>query len=118
MAYTPTVWATGDVITAEKLNKAEQGIAAAAPVVLTITVDDHDTLHLGKSWDDLMDLSGVPVFAKLDISETAQNRYFLANLYVNNGTYTASFVSINSVQSVVVTTFSAESASAELVFAD
>ena len=29
MAYTPTVWETGDVITAEKLNKAEQGIADA-----------------------------------------------------------------------------------------
>lgn len=30
MAYTPTVWETGDVITAEKLNKAEQGIAEAS----------------------------------------------------------------------------------------
>lgn len=29
MAYTPTVWQAGDVITAEKLNKAEQGIAGA-----------------------------------------------------------------------------------------
>lgn len=29
MAYTPTVWATGDIITAEKLNKMEQGIAGA-----------------------------------------------------------------------------------------
>lgn len=28
MSYTPTVWNTGDVITAEKLNHAEQGIAA------------------------------------------------------------------------------------------
>lgn len=27
MAYTPTEWATGDVITAQKLNKMEQGIA-------------------------------------------------------------------------------------------
>lgn len=29
MAYTPTEWATGDVITAQKLNKMEQGIADA-----------------------------------------------------------------------------------------
>lgn len=29
MAYTPTVWATGDTITAEKLNKMENGIAGA-----------------------------------------------------------------------------------------
>lgn len=27
MAYTPTEWTTGDIITAEKLNKIEQGIA-------------------------------------------------------------------------------------------
>ena len=30
MAYIPTVWETGDVITAEKLNKAEEGIEAAS----------------------------------------------------------------------------------------
>ena len=29
MAYTPTVWETGDVITAEKLNKMECGIEAS-----------------------------------------------------------------------------------------
>lgn len=26
MAYTPTEWKTGDVITAEKMNKLEQGV--------------------------------------------------------------------------------------------
>ena len=26
MSYTPTTWSTGDVITAEKLNKLEQGV--------------------------------------------------------------------------------------------
>jgi len=29
MAYTPTTWKTGDKVTAEKLNKIEQGIADA-----------------------------------------------------------------------------------------
>ena len=29
MAYTPTTWATGDTITATKLNKLEQGVANA-----------------------------------------------------------------------------------------
>ena len=27
--YTPNTWSTGDVITAEKLNRLEQGVAAA-----------------------------------------------------------------------------------------
>ena len=45
MAYTPTEWQTGDIITAEKLNKAEEGIAAASFVVTgsyengTLTLD-------------------------------------------------------------------------------
>ena len=30
MAYEPTVWQTGDVVTAEKMNKLESGIVAAA----------------------------------------------------------------------------------------
>lgn len=29
MSYTPTTWATGDTITAEKLNKIEQGVSNA-----------------------------------------------------------------------------------------
>lgn len=38
MSYTPTNWQTGDTVTAEKLNKMESGIAAAAdPFVVTLT---------------------------------------------------------------------------------
>jgi hypothetical protein len=29
MSYTPTTWQTGDTITAEKLNKLENGVANA-----------------------------------------------------------------------------------------
>lgn len=45
MAYTPTVWATGDVITAVKLNKAEAGIQAANADVLIVTIDAEDTMN-------------------------------------------------------------------------
>lgn len=41
MTYTKTNWQTGDVISAEKLNHAEQGIYDASPVVIT-----------GGAWDD------------------------------------------------------------------
>ena len=37
MAYTKTVWETGDVITATKLNNAEDGIEAASPLVISTT---------------------------------------------------------------------------------
>ena len=83
MAYTPTVWETGDVITAVKLNKAENGIAAASVAelpsvsdadegkvltvdssgdwvaaasafVIPVSYDDAtDTMTLGASWNEI-----------------------------------------------------------------
>jgi len=38
MSYTPTVWQDGDVITAEKLNKLENGIESVGPVKVIFTV--------------------------------------------------------------------------------
>ena len=35
MAYTPNTWNTGDVITAEKLNNLEHGVAAAGAPATT-----------------------------------------------------------------------------------
>ena len=43
MSYTPTNWQTGDTVTAERLNKMEQGIAAAAdPFIVTLTPTAQD----------------------------------------------------------------------------
>lgn len=71
MAYIPTVWATGDVITAEKLNKAEEGIAAAVEV--RIMKYDNDTGGYTLAPDEVYELlsSGVSVaFAYPDDKET------------------------------------------------
>jgi hypothetical protein len=38
MSYTPTNWATGDVITAAALNKLEQGVASAGGVTVVPVV--------------------------------------------------------------------------------
>lgn len=40
MSYTKTVWETGDTITSEKLNNAENGIEAANDIQSTIVIDD------------------------------------------------------------------------------
>jgi len=53
MAYTPTEWQTGDVIDAEKLNHAEEGIAAAGQVV--ILHEDPETHALDKTWKEIDD---------------------------------------------------------------
>lgn len=51
MAYTPTEWATGDVITAEKLNKAENGIAAATTVVCQVEFsEDHSSATIDTAY--------------------------------------------------------------------
>ena len=51
MAYTPTTWATGDVITQEKLNNIEQGIVQA---VLGVGWND-DGSGLNKTWQEIRD---------------------------------------------------------------
>ena len=57
MAYTPTVWATGDVITAEKLNKAEEGITNAGPYIVRVASYDPETYDaiLDASFKDIYD---------------------------------------------------------------
>lgn len=53
MAYEPTVWATGDVITAEKLNKAERGIeenSLKIPYISYFDVNDPNKF-LGFAYD-------------------------------------------------------------------
>lgn len=42
MAYVKTVWETGDVITAEKLNNMEGGIEAQDPIILLGVYDAND----------------------------------------------------------------------------
>lgn len=74
MAYEPTVWKTGDVITAALLNKAEQGIADAGTLiahsdgdVLDIQAKPlYDAIAAGKRViclyaDDPADVSSLPI---------------------------------------------------------
>lgn len=70
MAYTPTVWETGDVITAEKLNKAENGIAAASVAELPSVsdVDEGKVLTVDSSGDWI---AALPTGGALILTETA-----------------------------------------------
>jgi ribonuclease BN (tRNA processing enzyme) len=45
MAYTPTTWANGDTITAEKLNKLEQGVANVSILVVELTLSTGTADH-------------------------------------------------------------------------
>lgn len=92
MAYTPTVWATGDVITAEKLNKAENGIAAAGAYIVEMS----DVLATGAtlyaSYNDLVAHIDQVIIAQGNFLETDNliKRAFLIDLSESEG-YTATF---------------------------
>ena len=44
MAYTPTTWAKGDVVTSEKLNKLEGGTSAATTLVVNAETDSQTSV--------------------------------------------------------------------------
>lgn len=62
MSYTPTTWTTGDIITATKMNKIENGIANAGSAV--IVTETNNTLD--KTFAEIYDLihSGTPCYIK------------------------------------------------------
>lgn len=80
MAYTPTVWETGDIITAEKLNNIEEGIAAAGAYIVPIVMDSETNLYiLQASFDDISAAvsAGRLVMAKFSTSDTDFGLRFL-----------------------------------------
>lgn len=74
MSYTPTEWKTGDVITAERLNKAEQGIKDAHDNAADISseistevaswLDEHVNITEGVNIDDTLSVAGSAADAK------------------------------------------------------
>lgn len=74
MSYTPTEWKTGDVITAERLNKAEQGIKDAhdndadisSEVATEVAswLDEHINVTEGVNIDDTLSVAGSAADAK------------------------------------------------------
>lgn len=82
MAYEPTQWKSGDVVTSAKLNKMEQGIVNGA-VIATL---DPDTNTLDKTWQEIADAgvakivqhgdSGDAYYADLVLGVAGDNGYF------------------------------------------
>lgn len=68
MAYEPTTWRTGDVVTSTKLNKLEQGVAGAV-FVLTFNWDEGTESYVpDKTYAEVAAAyaAGTPVFACID----------------------------------------------------
>lgn len=67
MAYTPTEWQTGDIVTSAKLNKLENGVAGLyLPITFTVDmVDNTTTVTADKTYAEITAalLAGVPLVA-------------------------------------------------------
>lgn len=91
MAYIPTVWATGDVITAEKLNKMENGIADVSAYIVPVVYDaDTSTTILQASFDDISSAvsAGRTVMTKDDLSNNETTISLLYRLsYIADAEY-------------------------------
>ena len=57
MSYTPTEWKTGDIVTSQKLNKLENGLAAVGygtfKVTIASTIDEPPKLTMNKTWQEI-----------------------------------------------------------------
>lgn len=84
MAYTKQTWATGDTVTASKLNHMEDGIADAGGYDLVISVEDTDynsatpTVVSG-TWADCM--------AKVEAGQPITARVYFLSTYEGGATF-------------------------------
>lgn len=97
MSYTPTNWQTGDTVTAEKLNKMESGIAAAAadPFIVTFTPTAQDFSGItDKSNAEVYEafLAGKQIICRIISGETSINAPAFVTVFDNNGRFSARVV--------------------------
>lgn len=104
MAYTPTLWAKGDIVTSEKLNKIEQGIVDKVDKVDGKTLSTNDFTNEDKTKldglesqiDHLESLVGSPLVASTAAEMTDEDKVYVytgsetgyqsGNWYYYNGT--------------------------------
>ena len=88
MSYVPTNWQTGDVVTAEKLNKLENGVAGGGSgnLIATATKNDNNYYVLDKTWKNIEDAinAGGTIMVKEPLSNGLQtNFWYLIGTFSN-----------------------------------
>lgn len=77
MSYTPTTWAAGDTVTAAKLNKLEQGVAAGGGVlVVNVIPEGEESATMDKTWQEIYDAP----FSVVRV-QTGQTSVMLCQIY-------------------------------------
>lgn len=100
MAYEKQTWVTGEVITKEKLNHMEDGIANGGGFL--ITTINTETGKLDKTWNELHNAfeAKIPVFVWM--SETIGSDMFIINKVWEDGVYGVEWT--NGTDTAVLTT--------------
>ena len=86
MSYDKQTWTTGEVITANKLNHMEDGIAAGGGSVLVVGYTaDGETLTLDKTWQEIYDASLAIMMYQVD--DDHEMLYIAGEALENKGLY-------------------------------
>ena len=80
MAYEPTNWKSGDIITSAKLNKLEQGVAGGSGILLVGGTFE----GLDKTWQEIFD-ADLPIACWVD--EETKEFALILSVYVADGVY-------------------------------
>jgi len=94
MSYTPTEWKNGDIVTAEKLNKLENGVSGIGSGVLSVGVEyinqgASDIFTLQATAKEIMDAMDamIPVFAFFTDNGISMGCFLLYAYYTYDGEY-------------------------------
>ena len=102
MAYVKTVWETGDVITAAKLNNAEDGIEAAQMLVVDIEAGESGTYILSATYAEIKAaaFAGGVIFRLVSSGLTDNTMiFYLDTMDEAEGSYSVTVVSFSDILS-------------------
>lgn len=91
MSYTPTNWQTGDTITAEKLNKLENGVAALSNYDIVFKKTYDSVTADGLSVEELYQKGAENLNAVLITDGESARNPFSYSLYIEDGVTYVSF---------------------------
>lgn len=87
MAYTKNTWNTGDIVSSQKLNHMEDGVAAAYEVMV---INDTDGT-LDKTWQEIYDAmaQGKLCVVRADLRKPGEgiSANLASQVYINEGKY-------------------------------
>lgn len=101
MSYTKQTWATGDVITADKMNHMEDGIAEGGGfLAVEMDVDSQSLVAvLNKTWNEIAEAS---LAVTKDNSGGIISFLYAGNCSSSEGVYEVSFINLEGIENPMI----------------